>query len=55
MEKLSIIKEVSAQDLRDAEDEMPVGDFLEYVHAEPRSEFHHPLLGGPDPGSHGQD
>ena len=44
MQKLSIIEKVPAQDLRDAEDEMPVGDLLEHMDAEPLSEFHHPLL-----------
>ena len=32
------------QDLRDAEDDMPVGNFLEHVGTEPFPEFHHPLL-----------
>ena len=32
------------EDLRDAEDEMPVGNFLEYIASQPLSEFHYPLL-----------
>jgi len=37
-------EEVSAQDLRDAQDKMPVGDLFEDIHAEPLPEFHHALL-----------
>jgi hypothetical protein len=29
---------------RDAEDEMPVRDLLENIHAQPLHEFHHALL-----------
>jgi len=42
--KIPLIGEVPAQDLRDAEDEMPVGNLLEHVGTEPFPEFHHPLL-----------
>ena len=42
--KLSIVEEVTAEDLRDAEYEMPVRNLLEYIHAEPFPEFHHALL-----------
>jgi hypothetical protein len=44
MQKLSIVKKVPAQDLGDAENEMPMGDLLEHMCTEPLSEFHHPLL-----------
>jgi hypothetical protein len=44
MQKTPIVEEVPAQDLRDAEDEMPVRHLLEHVGAQPFSEFHHPLL-----------
>ncbi len=43
-EKLPVIKEISAEDLRDAEDEMPMGNLFENIHAEPSPEFHHALL-----------
>ena len=39
-----VVEEVSAEDLRDAEDKMPVRNLLEDIHAEPFPEFHHPLL-----------
>jgi len=42
--KLPVVEEVSAEDLRDAEDEMPMRDLLEDIHAEPLAEFHYPLL-----------
>ena len=42
--QVPVIEEIPAQDLREAEDEMPVGNLLEYVGAEPFPEFHHPLL-----------
>jgi hypothetical protein len=42
--KLPVIKEISAEDLRDAEDEMPVGNLFENIHAQPLPEFHHTLL-----------
>jgi hypothetical protein len=42
--KVPIIEKIPAQDLRDAEDEMPVGNLLEHVRIEPFPEFHHPLL-----------
>ena len=42
--KVPIIEKIPAQDLRDAEDEMPVGNLLEHVGTEPFSEFHHLLL-----------
>jgi len=38
------MEEVTAEDLRDAENEMPVRDLLEDIHAEPFTEFHHALL-----------
>jgi hypothetical protein len=34
----------SLENLRDAEDEMPVRNLLEDIHAEPFPEFHHALL-----------
>jgi len=43
-QQLSVIEKVSAQDLRDAKDKMPMGDLLEDIHAEPFAEFHHALL-----------
>jgi len=42
--KLPVIEEVSAEDLRDAENEMPVRNLLEHIHAQPFSEFHNTLL-----------
>ena len=42
--KFSIIEKVSAHDLRDAEDEMPVRNLLEDVHTEPFAELHNALL-----------
>ncbi len=42
--KFTVVKEVSAKNLRDAEDEMPVRDLLEDIRAEPFPEFHHALL-----------
>jgi len=42
--KLPVIEEVTAEDFRDAEYEMTVGDLLEDIHAEPFPEFHHALL-----------
>ena len=42
--KLPVIQEVSAEDLRDTEYEMTVGDLLEDIHVEPLPEFDHPLL-----------
>ena len=39
MQKISIIEKVPAQDLRDAEDEMPVGNLLEHMCTEPLPEF----------------
>jgi hypothetical protein len=42
--KLSIIQEVTAENLWDAEDEMTVGHLFEDIHAEPLPEFHHALL-----------
>jgi len=37
-------EEVPAQDLRDAEDDMSVGNLPDHVGTEPFPEFHHPLL-----------
>ncbi len=42
--KIPVIEKIPAQDLRDAEDDMPVGNFLEHIGTEPFPEFHHPLL-----------
>ena len=42
--KLPIIQEVTAEDFRDAEDEMAVRHFFEDIRAEPLPEFHHALL-----------
>jgi hypothetical protein len=42
--KFSIIQKVPAENLRDAEDKMPVGRLLEHIHAEPLPEFHDALL-----------
>jgi hypothetical protein len=42
--KLPIVEKVTAEDFRDAEDEMPVRNLLEDIHAEPLPEFHHTLL-----------
>ena len=42
--KLPVVEEVSSQDLRDAGDEMPVGNLFEDIHAEPFAEPHHALL-----------
>ena len=39
-----VVKEVPAENLRDAEDKMPVGDFLEGIRAEPFPELNDPLL-----------
>jgi hypothetical protein len=44
MQKFSIIEKVPAQDLRDAEDEMPAGDPFQHICTEPFPEFRHPLL-----------
>ena len=42
--KIPVIEKIPPQDLRNAEDEMPVGNLLEHVGTEPFPEFHHPLL-----------
>ena len=42
--KLPIIEKVTAENFRDAEDEMPVWDLLQDIHAEPLPEFHHAFL-----------
>jgi hypothetical protein len=42
--KIPVIEKIPPQNLRDAEDEMPVGNFLEQMGTEPFPEFHHPLL-----------
>ena len=42
--KLPVVEEVTAEDLRDAEYEMPMGNLLEDIHAKPFPELHHPLL-----------
>ena len=42
--KLPIIEEVTAEDFRDAEYKMMVGDLFEDIHAEPLSELYHAFL-----------
>jgi hypothetical protein len=42
--KVPIIEKIPAQNLRDAEDEMPVGNLFEHVGTKPFPEFYHPLL-----------
>lgn len=42
--KIPVIEKIPPRDLRDTEDDMSVGNILEYVGAEPFPEFHHPLL-----------
>ena len=42
--KLPVVQEISAQNLRDAEDKMAMGDLFEDIHAQPFSEFQHALL-----------
>jgi hypothetical protein len=42
--KIPVIEKIPAQHLRDAEDDMPVGNFLEHVGTERFPEFHQPLL-----------
>jgi hypothetical protein len=42
--KIPVIEKIPPQDLRNAEDEMPVGNLLEHLGTEPFPEFHHPLL-----------
>jgi len=44
--KIPVIEKIPAQDLRDAEDEMPVGNLLENFGTDPFPEFQHPLLMG---------
>ncbi len=39
-----VIEKVTAEDLRDAEDKMPVRNLLEHIHAQPFPELHHALL-----------
>jgi hypothetical protein len=48
--KLPVIQEVTAEDLRNAEDEMPVRNLLEHIHAQPFPEFDHspPMAGRTD-------
>lgn len=41
---LSVIQKVPAENLWNTEDEMPVRDLLEDIHAEPLPEFHHAFL-----------
>jgi len=43
-QQLSIVEEVTAQDLRDAEDKMPVRNLFENIRAQLLPEFHHALL-----------
>jgi hypothetical protein len=42
--KLPVVQKVSAEDPRDTEYEMPAGNLLEHIHAEPLHEFSHALL-----------
>jgi len=42
--KFPVVKKIPAQDLRDAEDKMPVGHFLENVQAEPFPKLYNPFL-----------
>ena len=42
--KLPILQEVTAEDFRDTEYEMPVRNLFEDIHAEPLPEFHHAFL-----------
>jgi hypothetical protein len=42
--KIPVIEKIPAQDFRDAEDDVSVGNFPEHVRTEPFPEFHHPLL-----------
>jgi len=42
--QFSVIEKIPAQDLRDAEDKMPVRDLLQYLQTEPLPEFHYALL-----------
>jgi hypothetical protein len=42
--KLPVIEKITAKDLRDAENEMPMRDLLEDIQAEPLTEFHNPFL-----------
>jgi hypothetical protein len=42
--KVSVIEKEAAQDFRNAEDDMLVGNLLGYVGIEPFPEFHRPLL-----------
>jgi hypothetical protein len=42
--KIPVIEKIPAQDFRDAEDDMSVGNLPEHVGTEPLPEFHHPLL-----------
>jgi hypothetical protein len=42
--KIPVIEKIPAQDFRDAEDDMSVGNLPEHVGTEPFPEFHHPLL-----------
>jgi hypothetical protein len=42
--KLPAIQEISTQNLRDAEYEMPVRNLLEHIHTEPFPEFQNALL-----------
>jgi hypothetical protein len=42
--KFSVVKKISAKNLRNAENEMAVGYLFEGIHAEPFPEFHNPFL-----------
>ena len=42
--KFPVVKEITPEHLRDAENKMPVGNLLENIHAQPFPEFHHALL-----------
>jgi len=42
--KIPVVEKIPSQDLRDAENEMPVGNLPENEGTEPFPEFHHPVL-----------
>lgn len=44
VQEVAVIKKVSSQHLRDAKDEMPAGNLLEFLRADPFPEFHRPPL-----------
>ena len=42
--QVPVIEEIPAQDFRDTEYDMAVGNLLKHAGTEPFAEFHHPLL-----------